>query len=125
MKTILIADDEEHLRLLVRKTLEGDDYRILEASDGRRALELARTERPDLLILDWMMPEKPGIEVLRALRDDPITTATPVVMLSARSQRVDRNQAVLMGIRAYLVKPFSPLELIQLVEKVLEGEEQA
>lgn len=120
MKTILIADDEEHLRLLVRKTLESENYRILEASDGRRALELARKERPDLVILDWMMPESPGIEVLKALREDPDTTATPVVMLSARSQRVDRNQAVLLGIRGYLVKPFSPLELMQLVERVLE-----
>ena len=123
MKTILIADDEEHLRLLVRKTLETEDYRILEASDGRRALELARKERPDLVILDWMMPESPGIEVLKALREDPDTTATPVVMLSARSQRVDRNQAVLLGIRGYLVKPFSPLELMQLVERVLEEQE--
>lgn len=121
MKTILVADDEEHLRLLVRKTLETEDYRILEAENGREAIELARKERPDLLILDWMMPEVPGIEALRTLREEAETTATPVVMLTAKSQQIDRNQALRLGVRGYLVKPFSPLALIHLVERVLEG----
>jgi CheY-like chemotaxis protein len=121
MKTILIADDEAHLRLLVRKTLEEDDYNLLEAQDGKSALELALTEHPDLVILDWMMPGMTGVEVLEALREDPETTATPVIMLTARSQKVDRNQVLRLGVRGYLVKPFSPLELIQLVEKVMMG----
>jgi two-component system phosphate regulon response regulator PhoB len=121
MKTILIADDEAHLRLLVRKTLEEDDFNLLEAQDGKSALELALTEHPDLVILDWMMPGMTGVEVLEALREDPETTATPVIMLTARSQKVDRNQVLRLGVRGYLVKPFSPLELIQLVEKVMMG----
>ena len=121
MKTILIADDEAHLRLLVRKTLEEDDFKLLEAQDGKAALELALTEHPDLVILDWMMPGMTGVEVLEALREDPETTATPVIMLTARSQKVDRNQVLRLGVRGYLVKPFSPLELIQLVEKVMMG----
>jgi CheY-like chemotaxis protein len=121
MKTILIADDEVHLRLLVRKTLEEDDFNLLEAQDGKAALELALTEHPDLVILDWMMPGMTGVEVLEALREDPATTATPVIMLTARSQKVDRNQVLRLGVRGYLVKPFSPLELIQLVEKVMMG----
>lgn len=121
MKTILIADDEAHLRLLVRKTLEVDDFNLLEAQDGKAALELALTEHPDLVILDWMMPGMTGVEVLEALREDPETTATPVIMLTARSQKVDRNQVLRLGVRGYLVKPFSPLELIQLVEKVMMG----
>lgn len=122
MKTILIADDEAHLRLLVRKTLAEDDYRILEAADGQATLALARKERPDLLILDWMMPRLSGLEVLEALRGDPDTEALKVIMLTARTQQLDRSLALREGVAAYLVKPFSPLELIQLVEKVLEGE---
>ncbi len=121
MQTILIADDEDHLRLLVRKTLESDGYRLLEASDGHEALELARKEHPALLILDWMMPEMTGIQTLEALREDPDTTGTQVIMLTAKSQKADRNQALRLGIRGYLVKPFSPLELMQLVETVLGG----
>lgn len=121
MKTILIADDEEHLRLLVRRTLEDEDCRIVEAEDGRQALELARSQSPDLVILDWMMPGLSGIETLSALREDPATTSIPVVMLTAKSQKMNRKEAVLQGIRGYLVKPFSPLELMQLVEKVLQG----
>jgi two-component system phosphate regulon response regulator PhoB len=121
VQTILIADDEDHLRLLVRMTLESDGYRLLEASDGREALELARKERPALLIIDWMMPEMTGLQTLEALRGDPDTTAVPVIMLTAKSQKADRNQALRLGIRGYLVKPFSPLELMQLVETVLAG----
>jgi two-component system, OmpR family, phosphate regulon response regulator PhoB len=120
LKTILIADDEAHLRLLVRKTLAEEDYRIVEAADGQEALARARKDRPDLLILDWMMPRLTGIQVLEQLAGDPDCAETRVIMLTARTQGVDRNLAIAQGVRAYLVKPFSPLELIQLVERVLE-----
>lgn len=121
MKTILIADDEAHLRLLVRRTLEDDDVRLIEAVDGREALEIVSAQRPDLVILDWMMPGLTGPQVLEALRADPATTATPVIMLTARSQKADRNETLRLGIRGFLVKPFSPMELIGLVEKVLQA----
>jgi CheY-like chemotaxis protein len=121
LRTILIADDEAHLRLLVRKTLTEDDYRLVEAVDGQEALARARKERPDLIVLDWMMPRLSGLQVLEALRGDPDTAATPVIVLTARSQQLDRTQALQHGVSAYLVKPFSPLELIQLVERVLAG----
>lgn len=123
MKTILIADDEAHLRLLVRKTLTEDDYRIVEAVDGQEALARARKERPDLVVLDWMMPRLSGLQVLEALRSDPDTASVRVIVLTARSQQIDRSLALQQGISAYLVKPFSPLELIQLVERVLEGDD--
>ena len=121
MKKIVIVDDEPHLRLLVRATLEAS-CEVLEAADGQAALALAKKERPDLLILDWMMPNQTGIEVLQALREDPKTARVPVIMLTGRTQKNDRNSAILLGIRGYLAKPFSPLELIELVDKVLEGE---
>jgi CheY-like chemotaxis protein len=122
LKTILIADDEAHLRLLVRKTLAEDDYRIVEAADGQEALARAKKERPDVLILDWMMPRMTGIQVLEALAGEPECAATRVIMLTARTQAIDRNLAMSQGVRGYLVKPFSPLELIQLVERVLEAD---
>ena len=121
MKRIVIVDDEPHLRLLVRATLEAC-CEVREAADGQAALALAKKERPDLLILDWMMPNQTGIEVLQALREDPETARVPVIMLTGRTQKTDRNSAILLGIRGYLAKPFSPLELIELVDKVLEGE---
>lgn len=119
MKTILIADDHDHLRLLVAKTLSSPSYRIVEASDGDEAFDLALREHPDLLILDWMMPGKSGLEVVQALRQDPSTADLPVIMLTARAQSSDRSNAMAHGVRAYIVKPFSPLELMELVEKVL------
>ena len=121
MKRIVIVDDEPHLRRLVRATLEAC-CEVLEAADGQAALALAKKERPDLLILDWMMPNQTGIEVLQALREDPETARVPVIMLTGRTQKTDRHTAILLGIRGYLAKPFSPLELIDLVDKVLEGE---
>ena len=121
MKRIVIVDDEPHLRLLVRATLEAY-CEVLEASDGEAALELAKKERPDLVILDWMMPNQTGIEVLQILREDPDTARVPVIMLTGRTEKNDRHTAILLGIRGYLAKPFSPLELIDLVDKVLDGE---
>jgi DNA-binding response OmpR family regulator len=120
MKTILIADDHQYLRFLVRTTLDRPDYRILEAADGEAALRIARDEHPDLLILDWMMPKVSGLDVLQSLREDRDTCEIPVIMLTAKAQAADRNQAIMKGIRGYLTKPFSPLELMDRVEKALK-----
>jgi two-component system, OmpR family, phosphate regulon response regulator PhoB len=119
MKTILLADDEHNLRLLVRTTLDDLEYRILEAADGTTALELACKERPDLLLLDWMMPGINGIEVAKALRQDPATMHIPIIMLTAKSQETDKAQGHGVGVFIYLVKPFSPLELRRKVQEVL------
>jgi signal transduction histidine kinase len=120
LHTILLADDETHLRTLVRTTLEDPSYRIVEASTGTAALELARRERPDLVVLDLMMPGLTGLEVLQRLRVDPDTARVPVVMLTATGQEKDRTRALQLGADAYLVKPFSPLELLQTVESLRE-----
>ena len=120
MKTILLADDEANLRTLVRATLDDPQYRILEAGDGPEALELARKEHPDLVVLDWMMPGLSGPEVAKVLRQDPATADIPIVMLTAKGQEVDKEQGLAMGVRAYLIKPFSPLELLEKVEEALE-----
>lgn len=118
MKTILLADDEAHLRTLVRTTLDQPGYRILESEDGATALALARSERPDVVVLDWMMPNMTGIEVLTALRRDAATATLPIILLTAKGQRADVAQALGSGATAYLAKPFSPLELLAKVDEL-------
>lgn len=118
-KKILIADDEENLRILVRTTLEDPAYLILESRDGGETVRTARAEHPDLILLDWMMPGVSGIDVLKALRQDPQTKDIPVVMLTARAREKDREMAFRLGGSAYLIKPFSPLELIGVVQEML------
>lgn len=119
MKTILLADDEANLRMLVHTTLDDPQYRILEASDGTSAFKLAQQEHPDLLVLDWMMPGMTGIEVARALHNDVATAHIPIIMLTAKGQEKDKEQGRALGTYAYLVKPFSPLELLEKVQEVL------
>ncbi len=121
MKKILLADDEENLRILVHTTLEDPRYEILEAADGEEALELAKAHHPDLLVLDWMMPGRSGVEVAQAPRQDPETAQTPILLLTAKSQARDRAAADAAGVNGYLVKPFSPLELMEKVEELLAG----
>lgn len=118
-KTILIADDEEDLRLLIQVTLENPSYHILTAVDGCVAVEVIHARIPDLLILDWMMPGLNGDEVVTLLRQNPDTARIPIVMLTAMDGIESREQMASLDLAGYLVKPFSPLELIRKVREVL------
>jgi two-component system alkaline phosphatase synthesis response regulator PhoP len=122
MAKVLIADDQPNMRQLVRLTLESGHFEILEAPDGDAALAVARAERPDLLFLDWTMPGLAGVEVCRALREDPETAGMRIVMLTARSQDSDRLHAQEMGADDYITKPFSPIQLLEKVRDVLGPE---
>ncbi len=117
--TVLVCDNEEALRALVRAALEPTDCVIVEACDGYQSYELARTVRPDLIVLDMMMPGRSGLEVLAELRAEPEFADTPVLMLTARAQAADRDAAAEAGIDRFLAKPFSPLELASIVEELL------
>ncbi len=119
MKRVLIVDDEAIMRELVRITLEVTDVRCVEAGGGIDALRLAREQLPDLILLDWMMPDLSGIEVASELGRDPQTAAIPIIMLTAKSQVAERTLAERLPIKAYVVKPFSPRELLRQVEAVL------
>lgn len=122
IKTILIVDDQPEVRELVSVTLEIGPYRILTAENGEQALEIARAELPDLMLLDIMMPDGPdGLEVCRRLKNDPRTSGIYIVMLTAKGQEKDKEAGRLAGADDYFVKPFSPLELIYKVEEVLGG----
>lgn len=116
---ILICDDEEVLRRLVCASLARGDYELLEACDGDEAIELAEAEQPQLIVLDMMMPGRTGLEVLEHLRAHADLCATPVIMLSARTQEQDRSAATVAGATLFLQKPFSPSELATLVEETL------
>jgi two-component system phosphate regulon response regulator PhoB len=116
---VLVCDDEQVLRMLVRAALDPGTYRVVEARDGDEALACTRDEHPDLILLDWVMPNRSGQDVLGELRRDPVTATTPVIVLTARTQSSDRKTMNLAGADHYLTKPFSPLALISLVEEVL------
>lgn len=118
--TILVADDEPHLLLLVVVTLRKDGYRIIEAHDGGEALDLARSERPDMIVLDAMMPHLSGFDVCAMLRDDAGIDPQPfVLMLTAAGQDGDRARAAEAGVDEFMTKPFSPSKLRTRVREVL------
>ena len=113
MKKILIVDDHADIRRLIRLTLEFERYDIFEAADGKSALALAASSRPDVVLLDVMMPgDIDGLEVCRRIKADAALGGAKVIMLSARGQASDREAGLQAGADAYLVKPFSPLQLI-------------
>ena len=122
MAKVLIADDQANMRQLVRLTLETGRFEIFEAPDGESALAVARREHPDLVFLDWTMPGLPGVDVCRALRDDPAHDGMRIVMLTARTQNEDREAAHAVGVDDYITKPFSPIELLEKVRDVLGPE---
>jgi DNA-binding response OmpR family regulator len=117
--TLLICDDEDVLRQLIRATLD-ERYTLVEARDGDEALRCARERRPDLILLDMMMPGRSGLDVLGELRSDPELAPVPVIMLTARTQAVDREATQEAGAERFLAKPFSPRELLAIVSDVLE-----
>ena len=121
MKRVLIVEDQADIRKLIRMTLEFEDYEIHEASDGAAGLRVARDIRPELVLLDVMMPgELDGLQVCHHLKSDPATRDMRVVLLTARGQARDREAGRDAGADEYLVKPFSPLQLIDTIERMLE-----
>lgn len=114
---VLIVDDDEVIRRLVRITLPQDDYEFLEAEDGDHALELSNGGAPALVVLDWRMPGRNGGEVLAELKSRH--PHTPVIMLTAERNAAPREVSERLGADAFLTKPFSPLELLATVERLL------
>lgn len=119
MKKILIVDDHADIRRLIRMTLEFENYDIHEAADGESALSLAAEVRPDLLLVDVMMPGPiDGLELCRRLRAGNAFPDVRIIMLSARGQARDRDAGLQAGADTYLVKPFSPLQLIDCISEL-------
>jgi two-component system, OmpR family, phosphate regulon response regulator PhoB len=117
--SVLVAEDEGALVTLLRYNLERAGYRVLEAQDGEEALLVAAEEKPDLVLLDWMLPQLSGIEVCRRLRGRQETRNVPIIMLTARSEEADRIRGLDMGADDYLTKPFSMTELLARLRAVM------
>ncbi|HVP85672.1 MAG TPA: phosphate regulon transcriptional regulator PhoB [Rhizomicrobium sp.] len=117
--TVLVAEDESALVTLLRYNLEREGYRVVEATDGEEALLLATEEKPDLVLLDWMLPQLSGIEVCRRLRSRPETRNVPILMLTARGEEADRVRGLNTGADDYITKPFSMTELLARLRAVM------
>ena len=117
--TVLVVDDEKDLVDLVKYHLEKEGLKCLEARDGETALQLAKERLPDLVVLDLMLPGLDGLEICRKLRKDPKTSSIAIIMLTAKAEEVDRIVGLEMGADDYMVKPFSPRELVARVKAVL------
>jgi two-component system, OmpR family, alkaline phosphatase synthesis response regulator PhoP len=120
LQTVLIADDEPSMRLLVHATIESDDYRVVEAVDGAEAWTMIKAEKPSLVLLDLQMPGRTGLEVLALVKGDPELAGTRVILLTSKAQESDVEKGLIAGADFYLTKPFSPLDLLTRVEEALE-----
>lgn len=117
--TVLIADDEPSVRLLVQATIESDGYRVLEATDGNEAWSLIQEYRPSLVLLDVRMPGRTGLEILRETKANPDLVATKVILLTASAQESEINAGLVAGADFYLTKPFSPRDLLSRIDEAL------
>lgn len=121
MSTILIVDDDPTILELLEVNLEMEGYEVVRAEDGRMAIEKAGTERPDLILMDVMMPGMDGLTARQELSKIPELAHIPVVFLSAAAQRTDVRKGLELGATDYITKPFEPEELLSLIERILGG----
>lgn len=119
MKRILIAEDEEILRMLIVDTLEVKDYQIDEAGDGQEALTFLESNQYDLIILDYMMPVYTGLEIIQKVRLKEENSKSKILMLSAKSQQFDQEKVLKSGADYFMAKPFSPNQFLEKVEEIL------
>lgn len=116
---ILVVDDEVYILHILDFSLGAEGYEVISANNGESAVEKARAERPDLIVLDIMMPVLDGFETCRRLKRDPATRDIPVVLLTAKGREVDRRLGFEVGAADYIVKPFSPARLIDRIEEII------
>lgn len=120
---ILVVDDEVHIRMLLEQTLEEleDEYgvEILTAENGEEGLDIIRSEQPDLVFLDIMMPYMNGYEVCQAIHEDKNISATTIILLTAKGQEVDRKHGLELGAERYMTKPFDPDEICETAKEIL------
>lgn len=118
---ILVCDDERSIVRLIQVNLERQGWEVVTAYDGKEGLEKIRSEKPDICVLDVMMPYMDGFEVLKNLRREPETQNLPVVMLTAKAQDKDVFEGYHFGADVYLTKPFNPMELVTFIKRIIAG----
>ncbi len=119
--TVLVVEDEEHIRTVIEYNLRLDGFEVFQADDGVKALKMARQIKPDLILLDWMMSDRSGLEVLADLKHGDDTDHIPVIMLTARGAESDMQRAREVGADEYITKPFAPRSLSATILRILEG----
>ncbi len=122
---VLVCDDERHIVRLIQVNLERQGYIVVTAFDGKEGLEKIRSEKPNLVVLDVMMPYMDGFEVLKTIRREPETESLPVIMLTAKAQDKDVFEGYHYGADMYLTKPFNPMELVTFVKRIAQGNDEA
>lgn len=123
-RKILVVDDERHIVRLVEVNLQRAGYDVVTAYDGVEALEKVKADKPDMIVLDVMMPRMDGFEVLQNLQADPECSEIPVIMLTAKAQDADIFKGWQSGVSSYLTKPFNPRELLTFVERIFQSLEE-
>ncbi len=118
--TVLVVEDEDHIRTVIEYNLRRQGFDVYTAENGPNGLDLVRRVRPDVVLLDWMMPEMDGLEVLAELKRDPTTEDIPVLMLTAKGMAADILKALELGADDYITKPFDPTSLGPTITKELE-----
>ncbi len=121
-RKILIVDDERYILHILDFSLGAEGYEVITAGDGEQAVERTRSDRPDLIVMDIMMPKMDGFEACKAIKADPDTQSIPVIMLTAKGREIDKKRGLDAGADEYLTKPFSPAKLIERVQVVLDGD---
>jgi DNA-binding response OmpR family regulator len=120
-KKILIADDNQNIRDALTYLLEDEGYELLLAKDGAETLQKVRDLRPDILFLDIMMPEINGYDVCRTIKSDPLLKDTYIIMLTAKGQVAEQERGKDVGANEYIVKPFSPMEILAKVKSIFQN----
>lgn len=118
---LLMAEDDPDIQIVARLALKKAGFRVEVVNNGRELIERVRKERPDVILLDWMMPEMNGPDTCAALKADPATADIPVVFMTAKSQGFERDRGLATGALGYIVKPFDALTLGDRVREILAG----
>jgi two-component system phosphate regulon response regulator PhoB len=119
MGKVIVIDDEPFILMMIEDKLGKAGIDVITLRESRNAVETIKKEKPDLIILDWMMPELSGIEICRNLKNDPDLSGIPIFMLTAKGQDSDEQMGLKCGVTRYITKPFSPKGLLDLVQEVL------
>ena len=119
MSKVIVVDDEPFILMMIEDKLKKAKIDVITLRESTRAVETIRKERPDLIILDWMMPELSGIELCKLIKGDPELRSIPIFMLTAKGQDSDEQQGIQCGVNRYITKPFSPKSLLEMVQETV------
>ncbi|MGY2837717.1 response regulator transcription factor [Thermostichus sp. MS-CIW-41] len=121
MSRVLVVEDSQSQREMISKLLQENGFEVMTVEDGVEAVEAVKQSKPDLIVLDIVMPRMNGYEVCRLLKADPLTQKTPIVMCSSKGEEFDRYWGIRQGADAYIAKPFQPQELVGTIKQLLRG----